>query len=80
MKELAAFVAQVVKATRRRKVALVGSSRGANAMRSYLKNGGGAEFVEPRRAGRHARQGHRHLRHACWSAASSTARFPSSRG
>jgi pimeloyl-ACP methyl ester carboxylesterase len=45
MKELAAFVAQVVKATRRRKVALVGSSRGGNAIRSYLKNGGGAEFV-----------------------------------
>jgi len=45
MKELAAFVAQVVKATRRRKVALVGSSRGGNAVRSYLKNGGGAEFV-----------------------------------
>jgi len=45
MKELAAFVAQVVKATRRRKVALVGSSRGGNAIRSYLKDGGGAEFV-----------------------------------
>ena len=45
MKELAAFVAQVVKATRRRKVALVGSSRGGNAIRNYLKNGGGAEFV-----------------------------------
>ena len=45
MKELAAFVAQVVKATRRRKVALVASSRGGNAVRNYLKNGGGAEFV-----------------------------------
>ena len=45
MKELAAFVAQVIKATRRRKVALVGSSRGGNAIRSYLKNGGGAEYV-----------------------------------
>ena len=45
MKELAAFVAQVVKTTRRRKVALVGSSRGGNAIRSYLKNGGGAEYV-----------------------------------
>ena len=45
MKELAAFVAQALKATRRRKVALVGSSRGGNAIRSYLKNGGGAEFV-----------------------------------
>src|SRR5258708_28410105 len=45
MKELAAFVAEVAKATRRRKVALVGSSRGGNAIRSYLKDGGGAEFV-----------------------------------
>src|SRR5260221_37501 len=45
MKELAAFVTQAVKATRRRKVALVGSSRGGNAIRSYLKNGGGAEYV-----------------------------------
>jgi pimeloyl-ACP methyl ester carboxylesterase len=44
-KELAAYVAQALKATRRRKVALVGSSRGGNAIRSYLKNGGGAEFV-----------------------------------
>ena len=44
-KELAAFVAEVVKATRRRKVALVASSRGANAVRNYLRNGGGAEFV-----------------------------------
>jgi triacylglycerol lipase len=45
MRELSAFVAQVIKTTRRRKVALVGSSRGGNAIRSYLKNGGGAEFV-----------------------------------
>jgi len=45
MRELAAFVTQVLKATRRRKVALVGSSRGGNAIRNYLKNGGGAEFV-----------------------------------
>jgi pimeloyl-ACP methyl ester carboxylesterase len=44
MKELAAFVTQVQKAARRRKVALVGSSRGGNAIRSYLKNGG-AEHV-----------------------------------
>lgn len=43
-KELAAFVTQALKASRRRKVALVGSSRGGNAIRSYLK-GGGAEFV-----------------------------------
>jgi pimeloyl-ACP methyl ester carboxylesterase len=45
MEELAAFVKQVRGATRRRKVALVASSRGANAVRNYLKNGGGAEFV-----------------------------------
>jgi triacylglycerol lipase len=45
MKELAAFVTQVRNATRRRKVALVASSRGGNTVRNYLKNGGGAEFV-----------------------------------
>ena len=45
MKELAAFVTQVRTATRRRRVALVASSRGGNAVRNYLKNGGGAEFV-----------------------------------
>ncbi len=45
MKELAAFVAQVRGATRRRRVALVASSRGGNTVRNYLKNGGGAEFV-----------------------------------
>jgi triacylglycerol lipase len=45
MKELAAFVAQVRNATRRRKVALVASSRGGNAVRNYLKNGGGADSV-----------------------------------
>jgi triacylglycerol lipase len=45
MKELAAFVAQVRNATRRRKVALVASSRGGNTVRNYLKNGGGTEFV-----------------------------------
>ena len=45
MKELASLVAQALKATRRRKLALVGSSRGGNAIRSYLRNGGGAEFV-----------------------------------
>ncbi|MBS0518525.1 MAG: alpha/beta fold hydrolase [Proteobacteria bacterium] len=45
MRELAAFVAQVRSVTRRRKVALIASSRGGNAVRNYLKNGGGAEFV-----------------------------------
>ena len=63
MKELAAFVAQVLKATRRRKVALVGSSRGGNAIRSYLKNGGGAEYVRHAVRVRHSQQGHRDLRH-----------------
>ena len=45
MKDLAAFVTQVRNSTRRRKVALVASSRGGNTVRNYLKNGGGAEFV-----------------------------------
>ena len=45
MKELAAFVAHVRKTTRRAKVALVASSRGGNAVRNYLKNGGGADSV-----------------------------------
>ena len=45
MRELAAFVADVRDKTRRRKVALIASSRGGNAVRNYLKNGGGAEFV-----------------------------------
>ena len=45
MTELTAFVAEVRKATRRRRVALVASSRGGNAVRNYLKNGGGAEFT-----------------------------------
>jgi triacylglycerol lipase len=43
--ELSAFVKQVRAVTRRRKVALVASSRGANAVRNYLKNGGGVESV-----------------------------------
>ena len=45
MKELAAFVANARSATRRRKVALIASSRGGNAVRNYLKNGGGADHV-----------------------------------
>ena len=40
MKELTSFVVQVLKATRRRKVALVGSSRGGNAIRAMLRKGG----------------------------------------
>jgi pimeloyl-ACP methyl ester carboxylesterase len=43
--ELAAFVKRVLTETRRRRVALVGSSRGGNAIRNYLKNGGGAEVT-----------------------------------
>ncbi len=45
LKELAAFVAQVHKTTRRPKVALIASSRGGYAVRNFLKNGGGAELV-----------------------------------
>ncbi|HYC65616.1 MAG TPA: hydrolase [Reyranellaceae bacterium] len=45
LQELAAFVAGVKKETRRRKVALIASSRGGNAVRNFLKNGGGAEHV-----------------------------------
>src|SRR5262249_111895 len=43
-KALVEFVGQTLKTTRRRKVALVGSSPGGNAIRSFLKNGG-AEVV-----------------------------------
>lgn len=45
MKELAGFVARVKKETRRRKVALIASSRGGNTVRNYLRNGGGADSV-----------------------------------
>ncbi|MBK5104446.1 MAG: twin-arginine translocation pathway signal [Burkholderiales bacterium] len=45
MAELAREVAQVRKRTGREKVVLVGSSRGGNAIRNYLKNGGGAAYV-----------------------------------
>jgi pimeloyl-ACP methyl ester carboxylesterase len=44
-KALAAFVTQALKASGHSKVALVGSSRGGNAIRSYLKNGDGAQSV-----------------------------------
>jgi pimeloyl-ACP methyl ester carboxylesterase len=43
--ELAAKVAGVRRMTGRDKVVLVGSSRGGNAIRDYLKNGGGAAYV-----------------------------------
>jgi triacylglycerol lipase len=45
MAELARYVAEVRKRTGRDKVVLIGNSRGANAIRNYLKNGGGAVFV-----------------------------------
>lgn len=43
--QLAAFVARVIETTSAPKVALVGNSRGANTIRNYVKNGGGAAFV-----------------------------------
>jgi triacylglycerol lipase len=43
--ELAQKVADVRKFTGRDKVVLVGNSRGGNAIRNYLKNGGGAAYV-----------------------------------
>lgn len=45
MQELAAKVEEVRKLTGRDKVVLIGSSRGGNAIRNYLKNGGGAAYV-----------------------------------
>jgi triacylglycerol lipase len=45
MKELADFVGLVRGQTHRQKVALIASSRGGNAVRNYLKNGGGSAFV-----------------------------------
>jgi len=43
--ELAAFVADVKRRTGAEKVALVASSRGGNAVRNFLKNGGGTAHV-----------------------------------
>lgn len=43
--ELAAAVTRVLVETRAGKVALIGSSRGGNTIRNYLKNGGGAGAV-----------------------------------
>ena len=45
MQELAAKVAEVRNLTGRDKVVLVGNSRCGNAIRNYVKNGGGAAFV-----------------------------------
>ncbi len=43
--ELAAFVAEVKQRTGAEKVALVASSRGGNAVRNFIKNGGGTAHV-----------------------------------
>lgn len=43
--QLAAFVADVKRRTGAPKVALVGSSRGGNAIRNFVKNGGGGAHV-----------------------------------
>ena len=45
MRELAARVEEVRKLTGRDKVVLIGNSRGGNAIRNYIKNGGGAAWV-----------------------------------
>lgn len=45
MEQLAAFVQEVKRKTGAEKVALIGSSRGGNAIRNYLRNGGGAAHV-----------------------------------
>ena len=45
MQYLSAEVDKVLKATGARKVALVGNSRGGNAIRNYIANGGGAAKV-----------------------------------
>ncbi|UYN94951.1 MAG: alpha/beta fold hydrolase [Enhydrobacter sp.] len=45
LRELAAFVAHAHKSSGQRKVALIASSRGGNAVRNYLKNGDGAAGV-----------------------------------
>ena len=45
LRELGNFVAQVRKITKQAKVALIASSRGGYAVRNYLKNGDGAQWV-----------------------------------
>ena len=45
MAELARNVADVRKRTGRDMVVLIGNSRGGNAIRNYVKNGGGAAYV-----------------------------------
>ena len=45
MRQLAAFVARVRQSTGADKVALVANSRGANTVRNFIRNGGGAAVV-----------------------------------
>ncbi len=45
MAELKAAVARVLAETRQDKIILVGSSRGGNVIRNYIRNGGGRETV-----------------------------------
>lgn len=45
MQQLAEFVAAVKQRTGAAKVALIGNSRGANTIRNYVRNGGGAAHV-----------------------------------
>ncbi len=45
MRTLAAEVARVLEATGAQKVVLMGNSRGGNAIRAYIQNGGGANTV-----------------------------------
>jgi pimeloyl-ACP methyl ester carboxylesterase len=45
MQQLSAYVDEVLKKTGASKVVLVGNSRGANTIRNYVKNGGGAAKV-----------------------------------
>lgn len=45
MRTLAAEVARVLKATGAKKVVLIGNSRGGNAIRSYIQDGGGVDTV-----------------------------------
>jgi pimeloyl-ACP methyl ester carboxylesterase len=44
--ELSAAVTRLLLATKRQKLVLVGSSRGGNAIRNYIRNAGGAATVE----------------------------------
>jgi triacylglycerol esterase/lipase EstA (alpha/beta hydrolase family) len=45
LRELGAFVARVLAQTGAGRIALVASSRGANAVRHFVRNGGGEELV-----------------------------------